>query len=178
MKKLILAVALFAASMGLASASTVSSDGAYRGAGGDPFGVPVFVRGGFNGWGLTDPMSYDPGTQTYSATVSLAAGDYEFKIASEDWSTVDFGDIDNFGVFSPPATVNVGTSSFGNLFLSIAVAGDYDFILDVSSLFPAQRGVLNGPFPLTVQSSVIPIPAAGLLLLSALGGLGFLRRRS
>ena len=176
MKKLILAAVLYAATVGVASAATAipSGDAAAQRGTTDPFGVPIYVRGGFNGWGLADPMTYDSGTSTYNAVVSLDSGTWEFKVASEDWSTVDLGNVDEIGAFSPPSTVNVGRTAFGNLVLEIAAAGLYTFSLDVSSL---TRGPdpFGGPFPLTVRA--VPIPAAGVLLLSALGGLGFLRRR-
>ena len=53
-----------------------------------------YARGDFNGWGTDDPL-YDDGTHgdtsagdgVYTALVTVAAaGRYEFKIASEDWS--------------------------------------------------------------------------------------------
>ena len=31
------------------------------------------------------------GDAIYSTSIELEAGDYEFKVASEDWSTVDYG---------------------------------------------------------------------------------------
>ncbi|NIV33272.1 MAG: hypothetical protein GWN58_28645, partial [Anaerolineae bacterium] len=62
------------------------------------FPVPTlpywYVRGGFNGWGLDDPM-YDDGTHgdagagdgIFTAQVTIgSAGRYEFKVAVEDWS--------------------------------------------------------------------------------------------
>jgi glycosidase len=54
-----------------------------------------YARGDFNGWGTVDPM-YDDGTHgdavagdgIFTALVTVAtAGRYEFKVASEDWST-------------------------------------------------------------------------------------------
>jgi glycosidase len=53
-----------------------------------------YVRGDFNGWGLSDPL-YDDGAHgdvaagdgIYTALVSISvAGRYEFKVASGDWS--------------------------------------------------------------------------------------------
>ncbi|WAJ70876.1 alpha-1,6-glucosidase domain-containing protein [Catenovulum adriaticum] len=52
--------------------------------------TPVFIRGGMNDWGEVDQLSYN-NDGTYSVDLTLAAGDYEFKIASADWSTVDLG---------------------------------------------------------------------------------------
>ena len=56
-----------------------------------PFGATeVFVRGGMNGWG-TDNMVVFKGTARYATHIALEAGDYEFKVASEDWSAVNLG---------------------------------------------------------------------------------------
>lgn len=53
----------------------------------------VYVRGTFNNWDVTTPMSSSDGV-VYTATLSSLCD--EFKIASEDWKTVDFGaDDDN-----------------------------------------------------------------------------------
>ena len=49
-----------------------------------PFGsTEVFVRGGMNGWGEDDSFTY-VGAGEYRVAITLAAGDYEFKIASAD----------------------------------------------------------------------------------------------
>jgi pullulanase len=134
----------------------------------DPYGVPIFVRGGFNDWGTANPMTYDEITGTYYAEIALGAGNYEFKIASEDWATVDLG----AGDTGDPVVVLgvprlIGTGAFGNLQLSIATAAIYGFWLD-----PATG--LSSP---TLLVQAIPVPAAVLLMGSALFALGFVRRR-
>lgn len=53
-------------------------------------GTTVYLRGGMNGWGTDNPFTYDGG-RIYTVATDITAGSYEFKIASEDWSTVDFG---------------------------------------------------------------------------------------
>jgi glycosidase len=54
-----------------------------------------YARGDFNGWGITDPL-YDDGTHgdatasdgLYTTEITIATpGRYEFKIATEDWSS-------------------------------------------------------------------------------------------
>ncbi|TMN95143.1 hypothetical protein CWB63_18270, partial [Pseudoalteromonas sp. S409] len=47
--------------------------------------TPVFIRGSLNGWGTDNPLMYE-GNAVYSTSIELEAGDYEFKVASEDWS--------------------------------------------------------------------------------------------
>ncbi len=44
-----------------------------------------YLRGTMNGWGVDDPMT-DNGDGTYSITMELAAGTYEYKAAVADWS--------------------------------------------------------------------------------------------
>ena len=44
----------------------------------------LYLRGSFNDWGTTAPMT-DDGNGYYSATVRLEAGSYEYKIAAEDY---------------------------------------------------------------------------------------------
>ena len=118
MKKLILAVVLYAASMGLASASAMTYEGDAAARGGPPLGVEVYVRGGFNLWGLVDPMVWDQTAQTYVAEIQINVGSYEFRVASEDWSTVDLGNIDRVDPFSPPATRNVTPDCLRSLLLA------------------------------------------------------------
>ncbi|MBQ7344696.1 MAG: CHAP domain-containing protein, partial [Oscillospiraceae bacterium] len=44
----------------------------------------LYLRGSFNEWGTDIPMSADAGG-TYTATVTLEAGSYEYKVASDDY---------------------------------------------------------------------------------------------
>jgi pullulanase len=125
----------------------------------EPFvGTAVFVRGTLNGWSEDDQLTYIGGSK-YQLNRSLAAGDYEFKIASADWSTVDFG--------SGEATndVTIGQAkllavSGDNMTMNIAEEAEYSFIVDFTnrnepllSVYPTQtfgatpiyvRGSLNG----------------------------------
>lgn len=136
-----------------------------------PFPNDIFVRGSFNDWGLADVMTYN-GEGEYFAEISLDVGDYEFKIANEGWDNPDWGATGDPNVILDVAT-GIGPASFGNFLLSISESGNYLF-----RLFDLQTQ--RGPVPTGGQlivTQVIPIPAAGLLMLSALGGLGFLRRR-
>jgi len=85
----------------------------------------VFVRGTLNDWGTRDAFEYI-GEGEYRIAIALSAGDYEFKIASEDWSTVDYG-----GVGESPV-VMVGEQSLleavgANITLNIAEQGNYTF---------------------------------------------------
>jgi hypothetical protein len=98
-----------------------------------PYDVEVFVRGSFNNWGLGHEMKFDRVENEYVAFVELTPGGYEFKIASEDWLTVDLGYADDgiveLGVPEPIASV-----LYSNLYLEVAEAGVYAFRFDVSDL--------------------------------------------
>jgi pullulanase len=98
-----------------------------------PFEVDVFVRGSFNGWGTGHRMKFDAKGGQYVAQVELVPGGYEFKIASEDWATVDLGAADDgyveLGVPEPVMPV-----TFNNLYLEVAEAGVYSFTLDTSNM--------------------------------------------
>lgn len=48
----------------------------------------VYLRGNLNGWGLSNPMTYNP-DGTFTIEDFKLHG--EFKLATEDWNTVDLG---------------------------------------------------------------------------------------
>jgi len=100
----------------------------------EPFvGTTVFIRGGMNAWGETNPFSYI-GNGQYSATFTVAAGRYDFKVASSDWATV------NMGAPSGDSEVLLGeqqlllAGSQTNLSMNFADSGEYTFIFDASNL--------------------------------------------
>lgn len=57
-------------------------------------GTSVFLRGAMNGWGTDEEFVYQ-GTRIYTFARVLSPCTYEFKVASEDWSTVNFGALSN-----------------------------------------------------------------------------------
>lgn len=97
-----------------------------------PYGsTEIFVRGGMNGWGEVDKLTYI-GAGEYRIAIPLAAGQYEFKLASADWSTVDFG-----GISADVAQVEEGVAEIlaakgANLHFTAGIAATYVFSLDVS----------------------------------------------
>ncbi|MBY5991728.1 pullulanase-type alpha-1,6-glucosidase [Ferrimonas balearica] len=97
-----------------------------------PYGsTEVFVRGSMNGWGEVDSMTY-VGDGEYRVAITLAAGDYEFKVASADWSTVDFG-----GLSAAEAQVEEGVAeplrrAGDNLHFNAGIDATYVFSLDAS----------------------------------------------
>lgn len=90
--------------------------------------VPFYLRGSMNDWSATQRME-PVDLQQYSATLSLPAGQHEFKLGSQDWQSVDLG-----GQGDAPALVPgrkaVLTRSGANLVLKVERAGRYRFVLD------------------------------------------------
>ena len=98
-------------------------------------GTPIFLRGGFNGWGTDNEMTFT-GEATYRADLELDAGDYQFKVASDDWATVNIGAGDESALaLGIPLEVVDGPGT-DNLSTSISEADFYTFTLDVSRSSP------------------------------------------
>ncbi|WP_171022315.1 alpha-1,6-glucosidase domain-containing protein [Thalassotalea litorea] len=87
----------------------------------------VYVKGGMNGWSEDDAMTY-VGNSTYTLTLSLDAQSYEFKVASQDWATVNLGATsgDDADVFLDSAEALVQDSQ-DNFKIDITEAGEYLF---------------------------------------------------
>lgn len=109
-----------------------------------PFGATkVFLRGGMNGWGEADQFTYD-GANTYSITIPLAAGGVDFKVASSDWSTVDFGagaDGQNVTLATDKSLAKGGQ----NLKINVADAGRYKFSVNATDTAAPVLNVTKQP---------------------------------
>ncbi|MDT0594460.1 alpha-1,6-glucosidase domain-containing protein [Glaciecola petra] len=107
-----------------------------------PYGdTTVYVRGGFNDWGLASPMEYK-GEGVYEAAIEVEGNtEYFFKVASEDWSTVDFGENAEPVVIEGEAkTLKRGE---GNLSTTLDVSATYLFTLDASDANAPVLTVVN-----------------------------------
>jgi nitrogen fixation protein len=94
-----------------------------------------------NDWGLADPMSYK-GEGVYEVAINLDANiDYGFKVASEDWSTVDLGNSVN------PAVVEGDTKPLfvgnDNLSINVGTTATYIFTLDATDTSAPTLTVVN-----------------------------------
>lgn len=91
----------------------------------------VYLRGGMNGWGTDTPMTY-LGDDKYSVVFDITAvAAHEFKIASEDWSTINYGSFDADGTVTE-GVEKVLAYNAGNLSMDFAEAGEYTFVFDFS----------------------------------------------
>lgn len=98
----------------------------------EPFvGTEVFVRGAMNGWGTDDTLTY-MGAGVYRADISLAAGNHEFKVASDDWSTVDYGSGESDAAVSIEVAELLAVSG-ANMTFEAVEATTYAFIFDASN---------------------------------------------
>lgn len=106
--------------------------------------TPLFVRGSLNGWG-TNLALRPVAPLRYAATTgaALPAGRIEFKIASEDWATVDLGATTDTAIRGTrPAALSMGG---GNLVLDVKTPGRYRFELDATDVAVARLRVTRVP---------------------------------
>lgn len=100
--------------------------------------LPIFVRGGMNGWGEVDKMSFnatDPAEKEagheYAATLSLGADNVFFKVATGDWATINLGSAtDGVEALAVDTPVVLGGANDNNLSFDPAAAGDFKFIFN------------------------------------------------
>jgi pullulanase len=86
--------------------------------------TPVFIRGDMNSWGEVDVLGYD-GSSSYSVEINLTAGDYGFKVASADWSTVNLGAPAETNLVSLDLPLTLVQDSQDNLSVTIVDDGVY-----------------------------------------------------
>jgi pullulanase len=82
-----------------------------------------------NGWGTTAPFTRTADF-TYEATIPLGAGLTQFKVASEDWSTYDFGKTS--AVIVPGDSLTLDRAA-GNITIDAAAAGNYRFLVSTAT---------------------------------------------
>jgi len=94
--------------------------------------TPVYLRGSMTDWGTSQQFVYD-GTSNYATEIELSAGDYAFKVASEDWAAVNYGAIS--GDAADKAVVvgedtTLGQADDNDLTLNITNDGIYKFAVN------------------------------------------------
>lgn len=105
--------------------------------------TPLYIRGSLNDWGTSLPLIQVAPLRFAATTERLPAGRIEFKIASEDWSTVDLGGTSNTAVqLAKPAPLGM---SGANLVLEVKTEGRYRFELDATNDSVARLRVTRLP---------------------------------
>jgi pullulanase len=113
-----------------------------------PYGEEsIYLRGDFNSWDTSLPFNYQ-GNDTYTIDATLLQGDYQFKIADQNFAVVNIGGEFTMPVGSP-ATLTNGAN---NLSLSLIADGNYKFVLDAAnSVNPSLTIIPEDP-------NAIPLP--------------------
>lgn len=104
--------------------------------------LPIFIRGGMNGWGEVDKLAFNAVTPAstgedkeagheYTATLSLGADNVFFKVATGDWATINLGSAtDGVEALTVDTPVVLGGANDNNLSFDPAAAGDFKFIFN------------------------------------------------
>lgn len=95
-----------------------------------PYGEQtIYLRGDFNTWSTSLPFAYQ-GNDSYELDAAFLQGDYQFKIANQDFSSVNLG-----GEFTMPIGSSATlTNGANNLSLSLIADGNYKFVLDATDI--------------------------------------------
>ncbi len=115
------------ASNSLAPVLTVAKEDPYE-------GTAVYVRGVANVWDPVHQLVFQ-GAAIYTVDIEVPAGTHAFKVASEDWSTVNLG-ADNNAVVELDAPVRLRQDSQTNFSIVIPADGTYNFRVDASGAQP------------------------------------------
>ncbi len=110
----------------------------------NPYPGGIFVRGSMNGWSDPAPSGNElvfQGSGVYAADIEITTAtdpeSYSFKVASQDWSTWDFGGTaSGVSVVVNGDAVELGSVPDNNLGIDIPADGIYRFELDVTSGTP------------------------------------------
>jgi hypothetical protein len=152
----------------------------------------VDVIGAGNGYGWWGPGQYidmngspnSPATITTTLT-NLIVGrtynlvfDYGFNRNSGSQETLAFGVGTTTGLLGPADFAALIGTTFGNGFLSFVATSDSMSLFFTDDNTPGDADA-GGPVidNVSVSLAAVPLPAGGLLLIGALGGLAALRRR-
>ena len=90
-----------------------------------------------NDWGTSDELIFS-GSASYRVDIALEANSYAFKVASDDWATINLGAADAAMTEVPLGTTYDGLlqGSDNNLTVNLAEDGIYRFAVDGSKSIP------------------------------------------
>ncbi len=93
--------------------------------------TPLFLRGSMNAWSIAAPAK-EISPQVFVVEIDLEAGRHEFKLASDDWSSVDLGVAGAAPDYAADSTPIALVQRGMNIRLSLKQAGKYRFVVDGS----------------------------------------------
>ena len=161
--KVWLASLLLAIVPAVAGAVTLIPGGAYDGFVGFTFNPATGFD--FDNIGGTKPLKVENFSLTFNSSTNAA-------LTASTWTVTPPGGTGIATNFVP--SVAGGKTAMINLPNFIVNVGE-SFNVAFSLVFPTDTGGTSGSFSFDVAA--IPLPAAGWMLLSAIGGMGFLARR-
>ena len=92
---------------------------------------PMYLRGGFNGWGLDHPL-VERGGGVFEATVTLSPGNHPFKVGSKDWSAEWVANPERSISVAPGSAYPLDKHAGPEDYLFVKQSADYRFRLDLS----------------------------------------------
>jgi hypothetical protein len=90
----------------------------------------VYLRGSMNNWSTQNTLKA-LNKETHETSLSLVTGSYEFKVATEDWRTVDLGQDDQTSALVNEGSINL-TGAGGNIKLRVVRDSVCTFKVDSS----------------------------------------------
>ena len=122
-----------------------------------PLREPMFVRGGFNAWGLDHALRYQ-GKGLYQADILVSPGNHGFKLGSRDWGREWVPALDSSVAVKPDQPVRLATRAGPEATLFVRSTGTYRFTLDARK---PGAPLLRVTRLLDRQSGPAPDPHAG-----------------
>lgn len=92
---------------------------------------PMYLRGGFNGWGIDDPL-IARGQGIFEASVRLSPGNHPFKVGSGDWSAEWVLNQERSVSVTPGTSYPMDKRTGPEDYLFVKQSADYLFRLDLS----------------------------------------------
>ncbi len=98
---------------------------------GEAFGTPVYVRGSFNNWAaLPETQFINNGDGSYTTRFEMTAGNYIYKIATEDWA-VEYSDDSTTTVIGQVQPLPRSVGGSGNTEIHVPEDGCYSWTITV-----------------------------------------------
>jgi len=97
-----------------------------------PLAYELYIRGGFNGWSADNQVKYI-GDNVYQVVMKVAPGNYEFKLASSDWSS-EWVLSEEVGIATELESDYTMISGGANAVLFVPETAYYKFTFDASDI--------------------------------------------
>ncbi|NHZ92978.1 esterase [Massilia sp. CCM 8733] len=129
--------------------------------------APMYLRGGFNGWGIDHPLAYK-GKGLYEADIVVSPGYHGFKVGSKDWSAEWVIDPTASVTVAAGASYKMQTRSGPEDYLFVKKTSTWRFSVDASDpAAPLLRVTQTGMAPASTED---PHKGHALSVASEYGG--------